>query len=505
VPRMVKLQWIRRLFAAAVAIAFCILSNTIAAVADHAGKIEAQTTPSSTPRFAVRELYAPGHFGNSYEVMGQYEMRRYLAESKRWGFNRYGDWFDMADCSDPFAKPRIVMLGGALWEQKKRNFLTAQALGYDCELILTPNHVFIDQCRPDLLAKKNRRIIGQVICPSNPEARALILKNCENLFADLAAAGVRLKSITSYPYDFGGCDCEKCRPWIITYAKLMRAIHSRAEHFHPKLENHVCGWQWTRQEHEQLAEWADREAPGWIKSIYLHIPYGKTGVTDVPLPKGCERRAFVHIGYSDYFRTGERDRDLYGHFGPVVAPVRMTQTVDDLAKAGVTGVAAYSEGVFDDANKALLVGLASGHYRTADEVLQDYARRHFGAKDPQAAKWAKWLAAWGSPFDVDPREMAEQLQQLTNQSNAREWRRRQWELKVDLMRLHKAIGAGKEWTPERLKAVDDFWRVQEQIRRGLWGLGPQRSIFERRCTYAAWYPGWAKYSATHIGDVDEEQ
>jgi hypothetical protein len=40
----------------------------------------------------VHELYAPKHFGNSYEVMGELEMRDLLTEAVYWGFNRYGDW-----------------------------------------------------------------------------------------------------------------------------------------------------------------------------------------------------------------------------------------------------------------------------------------------------------------------------------------------------------------------------------------------------------------------------
>ena len=44
--------------------------------------------------FPVRMLYAPGHFGNSYEVAGDNEMREWLSEAKRWGFTHYADWFD---------------------------------------------------------------------------------------------------------------------------------------------------------------------------------------------------------------------------------------------------------------------------------------------------------------------------------------------------------------------------------------------------------------------------
>ena len=45
-----------------------------------------------------------------------------LAEAVYWGYNRYGDWFDMLDCSDPFADQKHKHLGHALWERKKRIF-----------------------------------------------------------------------------------------------------------------------------------------------------------------------------------------------------------------------------------------------------------------------------------------------------------------------------------------------------------------------------------------------
>ncbi len=459
-----------------------------------------QARPKAQPPFAVRELYAVGHFGNSYEVMGEYEMRQYLAEAKRWGFNRYGDWFDMEDCSDPFAEKQLILLSHAMWERKKQNFRSAQALGLNCDLIITPNHVYVDQCRPQLLAKKDRKMFGQLICPSQPEAHALILKNYANLFADLAKAGVRLKAINACPYDFGGCACEKCRPWILTFAKLMREIHAIAQKYHPGVENHMIGWWWTAEEHRLLADWADREAPGWIKSISLHIPYASTTVSAVRLPQGCQRWAFVHIGYADQASP----RDIYGHLGPVAAPVRLPQTVSHLAGCGVTGVMAYSEGLFDDLNKALLAGLGSGQFRAGDEVLRAYAQRYFGADERQAAHWAPWLTAWGRPFDIDPQQMAHQLTSL-NQSSAAGWRQRQWELKLALFRWNKIIGAETQWTPARLEAVDQFWQVQEQIYRGLWGVTLLRHVFARCYTPAPWYADWAKHVSAHAQSLGKNQ
>ena len=158
-----------------------------------------------------------------------------------------------------------------------------------------------------------------------------------------------------------------------------------AEKHHPGVKMDMIGWWWSADEHRQFAEWVDREAPGWIEHMYLHLPYGATKVADVPLPKGCRRGAFVHISYAEQASP----RDMYGHLGPIVAAERLEQTVADLKAQGVTGIMAYSEGVFEDVNKAMLAGLASGEYTTADEVLEAYARRYFGADAETAKEWAR--------------------------------------------------------------------------------------------------------------------
>ncbi len=482
------------------------MTSVLTALALAAGAMAQQAAEEgeramSAPRFAVRELYAPAHFGNSYEVMGEREMRDLLAEAVEWGFNRYGDWFDMIDCSDPFGDPDHWNLSHALWDRKKANFRSAQSLGLACDLIITPNHVYADQCLPDLLAQKTSRIFGQLICPSKPKAREIILRNYENLFVDLARAGIRLSGICPGPYDYGGCACDDCEPWILTFAQLMREIYALAEHYHPGVEAHFVGWWWSEEEHRLFAQWADREAPGWVKSIYLHIQYGSTDVADVPLPGGSERRAFVHIGYGEEANP----RDVYGHLGPVIAMERLTRTVEDLGKHGCTGWMAYSEGVSDDVNKSLLGGLSSGRFADPDAALAAYAQRYFGADKETGEQWAAWLKPWGRPFSVQVEEAAAALVRLVQSSPESVWRLRQWEAKVELLRIHSGIGSGSEWTPERLAKVDDFWAAQERLQRDIWGLGPVRHVLGRRFTPLPWYQSWAEYHSEHIHELGPEQ
>lgn len=445
------------------------------------------------------ELYAAGHFGNWYEVAGEREMRAVLVEAKRWGFNRYGDWFDTLDCVNPFSGDPQYSLGNALWDRKRIHFRTAQSLGLGTDLVTCPNHVYRDQLKPEWLAKGGPRIQGQLICPSIPEARQRILQNHRELLADLAKAGVRLTAITLAPYDYGGCGCDKCKPWITTFAKLSCDIYAIAREYHPQIEMHFVGWWWTAEEHKLFAEWMDQNAPNIARSISLHIPYGNTGVSDVPLPKGCERFAFVHIGYAEQASP----RDVYGMLGPVIAAKRLEATVRDLRKQGVTGVVAYSEGIFDDLNKALLAGMWSGQFNTPEQVLRDYAVHYFNATPEQAAKWSDWLLAWGKPFVVDAAAAKRSFGGLTG--DPLDWRRRQWEMKADMFVANQAIGAGTSWPADRIAKAEAFFAAQETLQRSVYGLAPQRHIFAPRFLSLPWAKSWWAHQQVTASQAQSEQ
>ena len=432
------------------------------------------------------ELYAVGHFGNWYEVAGQNEMRRVLAEAKHWGFNRYADWFDTLDCVDPFSGDRQYSLANALWDLKRTHFRTAQSLGLATDLVITPNHVYRDQLRPEWLAQIGPRIQGQLICPHQPGAREAILKNYTHLFADLAQAGVHLTAINSAPYDYGGCACDQCKPWILTFAQLTLDIYKIARGYHPQVELHFIGWWWSVEEHKLFAQWMDEHAPGVAASMALHIPYDQTGVADLPLPKGCRKHAFVHIGYPDR----STPRDIYAKTGPVAAPKRMADTVQKLRSQSVRGVMAYSEGIYDDVNKALLGGLFTGKEKTSREVLEAYAQLYFAANATQANQWADWLAAWGTPYTVDAAAARKAFDRLSGDPTS--WRRRQWELKADMFASNQAIGTGDKWTPERLAQADAFWAAEEKLQREVYGIGPLRHILNRRFIEMPWYKSWAQ-------------
>lgn len=449
------------------------------------------------------ELYAVAHFGNWYEVAGEREMRRMLSDAKDWGYNAYSDWFDTLDCVNPFSGNPQYSLGNSLWDRKRVNYKTAESLGLKTDLVFTPNHVYRDQLKPEWLAKPGPRIQGQLICPHRSGAREAILENHRRWFAHLAAAGVHLNAITGCPYDYGGCGCEKCAPWILTFADLSVEIHRIAQEYHPGIELRFIGWWWTLQEHELFAKWMDEHAPGVAAGMALYIPYGKTGVADVRLPRGCKKYAFVHIGYGE----DTTPRDTYALTGPVIAPQRLEKTVDTLVAQDVTGVVAYSEGCYDDVNKALLGGLFAKHMGSSQYIIEEYARRYFGADSGTAIAWEQWLRPWGFAAKVDAAASRKAFDKLCGEP--RDWRRRQWELKADMFVANQRImAAGDAWNAPRLAAADDYWTAYEKLQREVYGIGPLRHVIAPAFLNLPWYRSWSqnrKILATQASPMKDAQ
>lgn len=435
------------------------------------------------PGFSIRECYCPAHFGNSYEAMWPLERREYLKEMKWWGFNRFSDWMTTTDVCDP-TRSSFQNLAMAMDDRKIAAFRSAQDLGMDLNLIITPNHVYLDQQRPVYAARLREGIFGQLVCPSQPKARQVILENFEQWFGKLARGGVRLSAFTGFAYDFGGCACRKCDPWILTFAELMKEAHDIARKHHPEIEPWVCSWWWTKDEHRLFNDWCRREAPGWIKGMTLHIQYGETSFKQVPVPKGCRKVAFTHIGYSDEAASS----DIYTKWGATISPTRIPDTLKGIARQGAAGFQAYSEGVFDDINKAILAGLASGKATRIRTILKLYARRYFGG-DSDA--WADWLGQWGDRRQVALNGAEREFNRLALTARPG-WRLEQLRSKVRLEKLDRQIGEPTvdEWTPAKRRLADSFWVEQEHLQRDVYKLGPVRHVFARKFHAPTWYDSW---------------
>jgi hypothetical protein len=428
----------------------------------------------------VRELYCPSHFGNVYEVAGRQEMRAILSEAQYWGFNRYADWFDTVDLLNPYGRhDEHYNLPQAVWAQKFSHYATAAGLGFDLGLVVTPNHVFLDQVTPENAAEHvPRRIFGQLVCPSKPGVNEMILGNYRRLFQDFVDRGLCLAAISFGAYDYGGCACPSCRPWIVTFGKLARRIVEVGREFFPSAAAELWGWWWTDEDHRAFTRWANQEAPGLFGAMAHYLPYGETSFKRRPVPEGCATRAFVHIGYGE-----TRGIDVYGHYGPAIAPGRLEETVAWLAQEGADGFLAYSEDVCDDVNKAIVAGLGSGKYETSEAVLQAYAARCLGG-DPAA--WSAWLRQMGRVEAVDPARARRQFDRLAATARP-SWRLDALACKLEMREADAAVRAETAWNEGRLAAAAAFWAAKERLWRQVWGRGLGRAILKFDWLVPDWY------------------
>ncbi|MFW5868877.1 MAG: hypothetical protein ACOCX2_13725, partial [Armatimonadota bacterium] len=295
-------------------------------------------------------------------------------------------------------------------------------------------------------------------------------------------------------------------PWIVTMAELFLEELEIAREYFPDVTPRLIGWWVTEEEHELLADWADENAPNVFASCALHIQYGETRPAGHPrLPRGCEPHAFVHIGYNT---TPSVPKDVYGIWGPVVAPERLERTEADLAALGCTGYVTYDEGAFDDCNRAIWAALTSGHADNAQSVLVEYARRYLNAKD-DADAWAAWLAQWQEPLRVDLTaaraeftRLAGRLEQafiLSNEDRrapSLNWRLAQWECKLRLFELDARLREVEQWDETARALAVEFVEEREWMQRACWGLGPLRHAIHPHFQQPTW---WRDYLAAGGG------
>ncbi|MBU0715853.1 MAG: hypothetical protein KJ964_10905 [Verrucomicrobia bacterium] len=435
---------------------------------------------------ATRELYCPSHFGNTYEATLPGEMTDLLAEAKFWGFNRFSDWFDTIDLYNVYEKKhKLFNMPEAIWARKFSNFKCADKLGFELGLVVSPNHVFSNQVTPENEAEKTGKFFGQLVCPSKPGATELILNNYRKLFQDFKERGLRLGSIGGGAYDYGGCACEKCSPWIVTFGKLFKQIAELAEEFFGSISVELWGWWWTDEDHQEFTKWADAEAPDYFKAMSFHLPYGVTDYQVCPIPRNCAEKAFVHIAYGE--KSGH---DAYCHFGANIAPVRLEKTVKYLVSRGAAGFLAYSEGDHDDINKAILAGLASKQYSSADEVLHAYAKRYFGTNP---AGWSELLHYLGD-FETIETVKCRRLFDKLSRGVINSWRFQQIEERLKMAEAHRAVLAETDWTQKRLAAARAFIASKERLYRNVWRLGLQRHAFRFETYMPDWYDSFIKMS-----------
>jgi hypothetical protein len=324
---------------------------------------------TSIPRGSLRGMYYAGHFHNWYHVAGDEEIARYTEDVALWGTNALMGIFPMINLQgwdDPAAGPAM--------EQTRKVFRAAKSAGLETALgagnVLfnsTPAEVRATPL-PDLLGRHGNA--GAMVCPSNPAGRDLILKTYVEMLERLKDVGVDYLCI--WPYDEGGCGCERCRPWGSNgFVRMARDMAATARTILPNLKIILSTWTFDTPpegEWQGLTEELARDN-SWVDYILAdaHEDFPR-----FPLDAGVPGNLPL-INFPEISMWGNWP---WGGFGAHILP-RRWQRLWDQAGGVLQGGFPYSEGIYEDMSKAIVSQFYWDPDRSAQATLREYIAYEF--------------------------------------------------------------------------------------------------------------------------------
>ena len=393
------------------------------------------------PAVYNRGVYFATHFNNFYEAAPIEKIEAYIEEMALGGVDLLGYWFDAnwfphGFWNDPHSR------GMRMIKRIRRIGATARACGMKVASFGIGNEGFANLPPPKLRADPAGRHGGfylySQICPSQPGGLKLIL-DVRKKIAELVGP---VDIYTHWPYDQGGCGCAACSHapgrWGKKFLEIGPKIAAVVRAANPNVQVFVSMWLMDEPERAMVYEQCDCRAD-WFQGIMVHAEQAGERAVD---PRYA-RLVFPEISMFDcYFCS-------YGCNGANPAPQRFAAEAPRVARAGC-GTLLYSEGMYEDLNKAVYVGLLWDPQRDVAEILEEYARYFFGpANIKTAVELIRGLeTTWGAAalIKADPQIVANLAKQAES-------------LKVPLPRHRAALD---RWRMLRDRAAMDCVMKQAQ-------------------------------------------
>ncbi len=330
---------------------------------------------TSEPQGSLRGMYFASHFHNWYHVALEEELRRYTEDLALWGVNALMIAFpflNLTGWDDPEADASVEMI--------RKYIRTAHDLGMQA-CCGAGNHLFSGAPHeiratplPDPLHRRGNS--GHPVCPSNSEGLAYILSNAREFFRRLSGVGLDL--VCHWPYDEGGCACEKCLPWGSNgYLRVSRQITQIAREYFPEVKTVLSTWMYDTPpegEWDGLAAALRRGECDWVDYILAdaHEDFPRYPL-DVGVPGNRPLINFPEISMWGNWP--------WGGFGANPLPRRF-QHFWNQVKHKVDGGFPYSEGIYEDMNKVVVTQFYWDRDRSARETLEEYIAYEYGLSDP---------------------------------------------------------------------------------------------------------------------------
>lgn len=318
----------------------------------------------SVPAKPIRGMYFATHFHNYYHVAPIRDVERYVEDLALWGCNALSVWFDMhhyRSLNDPEARQMIERLRAIL--------RAANRVGMGAGLLFVANEAY--QGSPaHLRVAPHKMSYGVELCPSLPEARALLMKwrrEVLNAFRD-----IDVEHIWLWPYDQGGCACKACSPWGGNgYIRMSEIVARESKRVFPRAKIILSTWLF---DYDGPGDYAGlwkvlARKPDWID--YLMVESRETFpsyVLEHGIPGGIPLVTFPEISM---YRNMP-----WGGFGAHPLPTYLDGPWKQTRKL-LAGSFPYSEGIYEDINKVIYLQYGWDASRPAMDTVREYAAYEF--------------------------------------------------------------------------------------------------------------------------------
>lgn len=316
-----------------------------------------------SPANPYRIAYLARHFNNWYLRAGADELVRYVEDLALWGMNGFMMQLDY---------PAVDMVWAS--EGDKAVFAAASVALSEAVHALDVDLMTFggDNCMPENMPpafraekdpKGSRGADAYNVCPEKPGAREALLRFWrEKIWRRRHLAAT---SVMYWPFDEGGCACEKCAPWGGNgYVRLIEQLRRMNEEACPGVKHIVSTWFFRDDDWKGFYEYLGKQ--DWIDALLIdsHGDFPKYPLRH-PLPKDIPVITFPEISMWGRFPWGGTGAN------PLPARFeRLYRQCQPIAK----GFMLYSEGIYEDVNKIVVNGLYVNPKGCCSDVLREYAR-----------------------------------------------------------------------------------------------------------------------------------
>ncbi len=334
-----------------------------------------------TPAKPLRGMYFATHFHNFYHEAPLEEVYEVIDDLALRGCNSLLVWFDMHhynSMEDPEAQELV---------QRLRAILSyANRIGMGGSLTMLSNEAFKnspEEMRAEWWPQNgyHTELDGHYkmeICPNKEGGIEKILEYRRQMleyFKDL-----KIDYVVYWPYDQGGCTCEKCAPWGAKgYLKLFPYFKALIREMMPNTEIILSTW------------YFDGFTTGEWEAFYPHLSDGS--LKDVPyimsfffngeVPECIKKNGIPEgVKFIDFPEISMYSCRPWGGFGASVLTEFLDKT-NAVCSPLYQGGFPYSEGVFEDANKFIQLASYSGLYPHAHDALKAYIKYEFCCDDDE--------------------------------------------------------------------------------------------------------------------------